>query len=149
MNIQRLTRLVKILRRVDAAHFNIITYLSNEASRGHDVETTRHKLQHNCGATACALGYASVDPVLMVEGLRRSSSGCPIYGQDYGKTAACKFFGIKTLHATALFYPFEVRDQHKIYYTPNNEITPNMVADKIQELIDTGYLTTAYGNNTL
>lgn len=92
----------------------------------------RELREPSCNTSACALGYACSMPQFRRRGLRLhvedDGTGYPVYGTEEGTWAGCAFFGIEHEAAAWLFDP--------IYYmTPTPDITPKMVAKRIDYLL--------------
>lgn len=66
MNVERLTHLIEILRQVESSHrpFDLTVW----ASTGVSPNTTSGSAEA-CGTSACALGYAALDPQFQAQGL--------------------------------------------------------------------------------
>ena len=87
-----------------------------------------------CGTSACALGTAALYPPFQAKGLN-IDKGCVsvTYKGHYNFKAAAEFFEISYGKAKAIFYP-----SNRLYGT--YKITPDMVADVIDNLVKTGEL---------
>lgn len=141
MHKKRVTRLIGILRRISPDHFDIGSYDENLEKIYNQTRTEILNTLHTCDSTACALGYATVDKVFNAEGFDHARSTLsPRYITPFGTTklgqqAAEEFFGISPEDTSNLFYPDYDADDN-IYGVIQDEITPTMVADKLQELMD-------------
>lgn len=84
-----------------------------------------------CGTVCCAFGLAASLPAFQMEGLTLcDTDGCiaPRYEGDFGTMAAMRFFDISHLQAAFLFLPSQ-------YRMPISQITPDLVARRINQLI--------------
>lgn len=95
------------------------------------------EVKHACGTAACALGAACLLPQFRKQGLKLKADWVgdrrpmPTYAGERGEEAGEKFFGITKIEADCLFYPYNYRI-NGCYV----EVTPAMVANKIQKLIN-------------
>jgi hypothetical protein len=105
----------------------------------------RHDKEH-CGTAACAAGHACLDPWFNDRGLSlekittwmdaESESTVPVYTpkkqpvymRETGFQALAKFFDVTGNEAAWLFDPFQ-------YHIHNKQITPEMVSNRIQNLL--------------
>lgn len=119
-NVPRLLHLITVLQNVEAtgANFNMGTWL----------------YQNECGTTACAFGWAALDPVFRAQGLttkRREINWTPItmlvptFDGATGYTAAARFFEIPYNDAYTVFRPREFMDN----------TDPQDVIDRINRLL--------------
>lgn len=139
-NVARLERLCVILEGVDRAHFHLRSWASPE-----------------CGTTACAVGYAALDPMFRAEGLELSvqknrflrddniitaENLCDVSSSFLNRTcgaepwfdghrrwdAVRRFFGLDPIQASRLFAANK--------YNPSDRNNPAAVIVRIRELID-------------
>lgn len=112
MQIERLKHLVAILEKVRPARFNISIW----------------HVENSCGATACALGWASLDPEFNRQGFTLASVGghWPMFKEHDGYSAAAEFFSITMEQSIHLFYPNEY---------PSDRRGPADVIARIKELL--------------
>lgn len=66
---------------------------------------------HDCGTTACAVGWACSFPELQEQGLIYKDF-FPYYEDNMGWAAVHSFFGLTRLEADTLFSPFRVLDKN-------------------------------------
>lgn len=93
---ERLTLLADFLMEVPVKQFEMFAW---RAGRDCDDETL---MQHKCGTSACAVGWACAMPEFKAEGLHYALNG-PVYGPDDAWNAVRMFFGLQYHEATALF----------------------------------------------
>lgn len=130
MNKERLLKLAAILDKVPRKHFDIQTYFHGDVAQ-----------PHQCGTTACAMGYAALDRGFKRAGLklvkREYNAGeyTVRYGIDEGVTVAKKFFQIDYNEADSLF-----GGMGYLYGRDSYAVTPKMVARKIRKLVAKGQL---------
>jgi len=99
---KRLMKLADFLDTVPRKHFDMNIYV--EGIRTGDGEYKIDGLiNHECGTSACALGWACTMPEFRKAGLRLSGS-MPIYKNWDEQSAAKRFFGITEKEAETLFY---------------------------------------------
>lgn len=122
MNKERLEQMVTMLRTVPKERFNIAFW--------------------DCGTAACAVGHACLNPVFQAQGLTIAETGfgdfVPHVKDGGGHIrrswdAVNTFFGINDETSTHLFcghaYQSATADADDV------EVTPDMVADRIVELL--------------
>lgn len=128
MNKRRLLKLADILDKVPRKHFDLGCFTNSLPEN-----------IHTCGTTACALGYAAVDPGFRRAGLKFTSNiGLDIqYRKWSGTYAAMSFFELDEATILSLFYPNEAREY---YNRPWDKITPKMVSRAIRNLVKEGSL---------
>ena len=115
MNIERLERLLHILRTVDEKHFNMGFWADYDSP--------------DCLTASCAMGHACMDPVFQQQGLRLDlvyRAVEPFYHGEHGYLAAALFFGLDLPDAKRLFgthkyikrelleYPSQIKPKHVI-----------------------------------
>lgn len=118
MNRERLEQMVVMLRAISKESFDIETW--------------------SCGTASCAVGHACVSPVFQAQGLNLFDCGGsgefgPKYGEKLGWRAAQSFFEIDSVTADHLFLGDAY--QSTSHGAEEIEVTPNMVADRIAELL--------------
>ena len=97
MNEERLVRLAHFLiDDVPEYNFNLGTW---RAGRFHEDEDL---LNHKCGTTACACGWACVIPEFQEQGLR-AVTGMPWFNGQGGWNAVEKFFELTYVESLTLF----------------------------------------------
>lgn len=113
MHRERLTELRDLLHTIPEEKFNIGTWMSP------------------CGTAGCALGWAAVHPPFVEQGLHLKSGLFPRFTdsgyRDY--EAGAEFFGLPYGESVRLFHPHH-------YDAPSSGVTPRMVADRVQEMLD-------------
>ncbi|MGH6957858.1 MAG: hypothetical protein ACREEW_14425 [Caulobacteraceae bacterium] len=116
MNISRLRQLSAHLRKPEVAdHFALSHYFFTTS----DSDEPIGELIHDCGTVACIAGHAAV-----LANPRESFYDIGIYSE------ARDWLGLNNFQAFDLFEPGEVDDY--------GAVTPQMAADVIDNLIDTG-----------
>jgi hypothetical protein len=96
--IRRLETLATFLEtKVPAEHFDMGSFFSANSDY-----TPANKLGE-CGATACALGWAARIPSFNRAGLTVTSLGWPYFGTENGLGAGAQFFGITEDDSCNLF----------------------------------------------
>lgn len=167
MRVDRLKRLISILEAVEREEklFNLNVWADPEAEPFEfDEQRSDERVvgwagdrDEICGTSACAGGYAAMDPVFYEQGLRLKGkiggnyfvfvpdihTGLPsgIYGVGITYTdetgvehrdfeAAAVFFDIAVLHAFYLFDPGAYRDEEEKVV-----VSPRMVIERIEEII--------------
>lgn len=86
-----------------------------------------------CGTVCCALGHAGLMPDFRAQGFTTSIAvsnahfGGVRFGDNYGLTAAMKFFGMTHRQVQDTFYDKEIYDWHA---------TPTKVAARIRECVN-------------
>jgi hypothetical protein len=118
-----------------AGHLNLLaTFLRNEVPernfnlafwRGGYEQSDTALLNHKCGTTACAVGWACAMPEFKAEGLR-DAAGAPVYMGHGGWDAVEAFFDLSYGESVALF--------SLDHYTDSPE--PWEVADRIEQFIE-------------
>jgi len=114
MNIERLNHLITILERVqndpkEKAQFDMNFWINY------------------CGTSACAVGFACLDPVFQAQGLKIRDNE-PKFQDFYSYSAAAKFFEITCTEVRYLFSPVD--------YGGYSKIEPVDVIDRIRKLIN-------------
>lgn len=122
---ERLKEFKKYLKSIDKEKFNMSTW--NEP-----------KEDNLCGTSACALGWACVNPKFNKEGLKfKLHNGSKIWAYPVFKTkgkvfeqveAGSKFFGIPKEVANSLFLPE--------YYSSNDEEWDDITLEEVIERVD-------------
>ncbi len=116
MNIEAMNQLLRVLHNVSRdvskrVKFNLNDWMdvnnsdvTKEAGLQNDVVTDVTYIPHTCGCTACACGYAGLDPWFREQGFKTTPSGNVMFDDDFdGWYAVEKFFGINTNTAYKLF----------------------------------------------
>lgn len=112
MNRERLEEMVKMLKGVPEARFNINVYAY---------------LTVTCGTVACALGHAALHPPFVAAGFKMEGE-MPTFGDLTGIMAGAAFLGIDIQDAERLFGP--------IWYDERDGLTkPADVIARIEELL--------------
>lgn len=98
----RLLKLVKLLRTKKVAnHFNLRIWMEKKF--------LDKKIRKECGATACAVGWACTIPSFKKAGLKIYDNirgyNEPLFRNFLGFDATAEFFGIDRNDATHLFHP--------------------------------------------
>lgn len=139
MNIKRLKKLQNLL--LNAAKYKPVDifYLGSWYEDSYDYTCPKDNMLtgHTCGTSACALGLACLDRQFQDEGLKLTpDTEHPWLGPSP------EFEGKKAFEAGAAFFDISLRNSQCLFdpdqYEGSSEwdITPKMVADRIQELID-------------
>jgi len=161
MNLARMNHLITVLEGVERAkkRFDLTSWVSNKI----DVDTCSGEkpvVAEACGTSACALGYAALDPVFQAEGLgfevafADQFGKCrtemvkdiasfnkaikapdfwrmdPIFGDREGLLAAREFFGITISAAGYLFDPETYDDGN------SRPVLPSEVIERVREVMD-------------
>jgi len=82
-----------------------------------------------CGTTGCACGWAGMDPWFIKQGFRLLKEGDEFglyYGDNYGRQAAIRFFGMTDIDFDYLFLPFKY----------SNHVTKDRVIARINSFIE-------------
>ena len=129
MKTERLQALATLLRSVPTEHFNLGSWRYEDG--GGETATDEQILNHSCGTTACAIGWACAMPEFKKQGLEWGWAN-PLYTEENGdQTAGWKavetFFDITPTEAQKMF--------SDVYYTSYEVITPTQVADRIEEFL--------------
>lgn len=126
--LDRLKRLSKYLKRINKKFFDFLLYSTSSPD-----EKGRHKR----GTAGCALGYAT--RIFYKDGLVLGKDQVPTFNKTYGLTAAKRFFDISDEEAKMLFggyeYYYGVQSYEYYYGVQSYQVTPRMVAKKIDELV--------------
>lgn len=133
MNRERLIRLRDELRAEmkklsKTRHFDMRTWF-----RVDEPEVGIEQREVVCGTSACALGVACTIPEFRDAGLHlecRRGEYYPKFGEETTYGAAEKFFDITFDQTHFIFDPFYYRD------VDGWAITPDMVADRINKVLD-------------
>lgn len=154
MNIERLSKMSAFLRALPPQQrdlFSLREWLQVDEAEGYAAGSTPNgELQDltppqlmekalKCGYSACAIGWATMMPEFKAEGFgfewhHSHFDGYtfrPHFEGEANWEAVQKFFGITYDHATELFSAYE-------YGLDADDITPEMVACRIDRLITTG-----------
>lgn len=140
MNNERISDLIKILEAVPEPRFSIdsIFYLPE---RGRSIRNvTKEDMIHDCGSTACALGYAALSTKFNAQGLRTERTRVTYCGK-YGHEAAADFFGIDRYIAELIFRfvdPSVYSSAPQFYPESMKDITTRHVINKLRELLVMG-----------
>lgn len=162
MNIQRLEMMRLMMERVVAGswkpeldpiiigHETSYTVANNVAVAAFDLDSWAAVIETDptkrvsgrpvvCGFSACAVGHACFDEEFRKLGWTWSGSQ-PRFNGRSGLEAAQLFFGITHYQARRLFLPEEYGNVTRKKYNelPKNVREAKMVADRIQQLLDTG-----------
>ena len=145
MNVERLGKLANFLRKVPDENFNLKSWRSSidpyEEGIDDQTATDEDLLGHVCGTTGCAVGWACALPEFNKQGLIWDDYGPLFESNDLveewddatptyiGWDAVDKFFDITLYQSNYLF--------SDIRYDDN--ATPTMVADRIDNFIKDGY----------
>jgi hypothetical protein len=73
-------------------------------------------IPHNCGCTACATGYAGLDPWFRERGFMTEKDGRVMFNDERGWSALTEFYDLDEFAAEYLFMP------HENYTTPEDVI---------------------------
>lgn len=134
MNKERLELMVSLLDEVAEdsklkPHFNLMTWVNVNRN-----QVLEDKLSvHLCGTTACAIGFAGLDPRFNELGFRLSPSGHtfkPVYCTAdlhvTGWSAVDKFFDLNPRESSYLFSLMEYS---------NDDVSPRQVANRIRQVL--------------
>ena len=125
MTIERLDNVVRVLQQVirKKRRFDIYKWTS---------APTLQEL-HSCGTSACAIGYAAMDPWFNRRGLK-FKRGSGLGGSWIGEaTLSYKDFG--EFHSVLQFFGLSFKDAEQLFTEDgygDKEVTPQMVIDNIQ-----------------
>lgn len=154
MNIEAMNQLIRVLTNVQntpelAIAFNLDDWMSTYTKEDYNELTEKYggdfaddskriMIPHKCGATACAVGYAGLDPWFRARGLSTSIDGDVKYvlpgenedddGAYDGFDAAAEFFGISADNA---FYLFS-----DVSYADRSATGPDQVITRIKQMIE-------------
>ena len=127
MNRERIERLIDLARTIDPEHFDLASYY-------YQIDDDAPFNLHDCGSTACLLGYAGHDPWFMGQGYNTLMS------------SASEFFSIPKSLIQLIFNLHSSREDTLIFYNMNahpvsipeelKKITAVQVADKLQDFLD-------------
>ena len=96
-NEERLKVLADFLAKVPVNHFDLNSWICRSSI------TQEELIQHKCGTSACAVGWACTIPEFMEQGLSMHHSGQPTFKGTHSWDAAEGFFGLLYDEAIALF----------------------------------------------
>ena len=122
MNIERLTILAEFLQTVPVGRFDLASWRLD--ADGGRLVSNEELTRSECGAVACAIGWACVMPEFTSQGLEWGEVS-PVFGEARNWTAVMAFFEITTRQAHYLFSELDYRPR----------ATPEMVSDRIFGLI--------------
>lgn len=97
VNKERLEILADFLAKVPVNHFDLSSWICRSSITQEDL------IQHKCGTSACAVGWACTIPEFMEQGLSMHQSGLPMFKGMSSWDAAEGFFGLIYDEAIALF----------------------------------------------
>ena len=102
-----LLELARYLRGLRRGQFNY-AWFSHKRSQeaGTPLPTEEDLVQHTCGTTACAAGYATVLPMFRRKGLQLQN-GQPAVGGLFGFDAMSRVLGMSHKESLVLFDPIE------------------------------------------
>lgn len=108
MNIEALLRTADILEQVKDDAFNLYSFVGRAYKEREFAEALSTKrtilVPHNCGCTACATGYAGLDPWFVERGFETSLTGVIHYKDETeGWNAVYAFYGLNYSQAHYLF----------------------------------------------
>lgn len=97
------------------------------------------KADLSCGATACAIGWATTMPVFRLLGLRLNAAGYPVLKgpevwENAGMKAITGIFGVSNDEAGRLFLPADFRQEPDKL---SRRATPKQVAKHIRKFVET------------
>lgn len=99
--IERIRTLYAVLAGIPNKHMRLSMWINVE--HPYAGTPTARKLVHNCGSTACALGWATLYPEFQKLGLRANIDERPMFGDHGGYVAAQEFFCLSEDEAHVLF----------------------------------------------
>lgn len=107
MNRERLQQMVTMLRELPEETFNLDAW--------------------TCGTSACAVGWACVNPVFTEQGLKRRHTGAP------------EFMGLSSWDAVEAFFELKMHQSSYLFdiceYPKEAGTTPDEVADRIESFL--------------
>lgn len=144
MHLERLKQMVRVLRTVEqneqlknsfdlsdwVADINIDADINESYLELYDNTADNEQMltiPHNCGTTACACGYAGLDPWFRKEGFITDETGNVTFGVFESWGAVEKFFGLTEVEGVSLFSR----------YSYEETITPSDVIVRIAQMIQT------------
>lgn len=158
MNIEALNQLIRVLNEVIASekltkHFNLVNWVGT-ATRHQVIDTmidrsTPSKLERvvDCGTTACACGYAAIDPWFNNRGLRFETISANDYYPDAGDQTALSIVfrdpesdgrGYYSFSAISKFFNITHADACDLFVASSYEQTPvgpQQVIDRLRKFM--------------
>lgn len=145
VGVRRLETLANFLDALPTKVFSIHDWMDiNRQKEGTDVllnkqgelkGTVTPEQMHNCGAAACAVGWACTIPEFRKAGLRMTTGEYPVFRHHTSFDAVVKFFKIAL---EGYYYDETTRVAIQLFdgssYT-SNRVTPKMVAKRIRKLL--------------
>jgi hypothetical protein len=144
MHIERLTKLAELMETIQkdmnkVAHFDLGNWIGRYSISNKVYAILRDENSHKfttdliveCGTTACACGYAGMDPWFREQGLKLDQDACMSYKNFIGWSAVQFFFDISEDHAEFLFS----EDKYNSFDYPGGA-KPADVAFRIRCFID-------------
>ena len=150
MHLERMKHMVRVLRTVQSRpelskRFDLRTWFDTYASNGRQhlqaqFESAEDKVSipHNCGTTACAVGYAGLDPWFREQGFTTDAQGGVNYESQGGRiisswNAVECFFDISE-HRAEYFFSANNYPQDEDEYVSHATVTD--VIDRIVAYMD-------------
>jgi hypothetical protein len=138
----RLEQVIRVLQAVEAdaklcKHFDLATWaITSTGIRTRSGLPDVPDPMHQCGTTACAIGFCGLDGWFNSMGFTlNKKEGIPEYKarnmfEQTGWTAVEHFFDLSAFQAEYLF--------SSGYYSRQHDVTPAVVANRIRDFIDAG-----------
>jgi hypothetical protein len=140
MNAERLRQAIRVLENAAAnaelrKHFDLSAWAVRKDQAGNILNglPDGEEPLHQCGTSACAVGFCGIDAWFQQEGFKLSRSGSPQFTSHFailvGWDAVEKFFGLTTTQAEWLFSGYKYPNER------SSEIRPEQVIDRLQHMV--------------
>lgn len=150
MHLERMKNMVRVLRTVQSRpelseRFDLRTWFDTYSANGRqhmeaqfESEEDTLSIPHNCGTTACAVGYAGLDPWFREQGFTTADDGSVTFKTHYGHrstswNAVEEFFNISE-HRAEYFFSANKYPQDEDEYVSHATVTD--VIDRIVAYMD-------------
>ena len=138
MNRENVKKAIAIMERakLHEANFNICVWQDRRGGCG---TSSAEEELHVCGFTACFGGWVAISPEFQKDGGDVMRGGCPRIMGEMGEEAIAYWLDVRTELGGALCWVGRYRTyKGKQFYPTDNsdDITPQMVIDKLKELLD-------------
>lgn len=117
------------MKRKRLKHLILVLEQVEKLGRKFDMGVWWAQLDHECGTSACALGWACQDPWFLSKGLHLNELKEPQFGTNRTLDAAAAFFDIDINASLELFNP-------TTWDIPWKDIKPQHVIDRIKNLLE-------------
>ena len=136
MHQERLRQVIRVLRELPQEQdLYLYAWVGKLDEDGDPRDWEKHRdgpvwsevpsLPHNCGATACALGHAGLDPWFQERGFCTT---------QYGSVHIDGTF-IESWEAVKLFFGLDCNDAHALFDFTEDPVAPSVVADRIERFL--------------